>query len=53
MMDSYGITDEDKFAEAYDDEDVLYYTLADKVTTFLLDNAVATNTDASTESNAE
>ncbi|MBR1815625.1 MAG: trigger factor [Lachnospiraceae bacterium] len=49
IMDSYGITDEDAFAEIYTNEEVIYYTLADKVAEFLVENAVptvATGTDA-------
>lgn len=47
MMDSYGMTDEDDFAEIYSDEDIMYYTLADKVANFVVENAVsATDTDA-------
>ena len=49
MMDSYNMTDEDAFAEIYSEEDVLYYTLADKVAAFVVENAVpgeATGTDA-------
>ncbi|MBQ9609158.1 MAG: trigger factor [Lachnospiraceae bacterium] len=48
IMDSYGITDEDELSELYSNEDVIYYTLADKVADFLVDNAVpkaATETD--------
>ena len=49
IMDSYGITDEDALAEIYSNEEVVYYTLADKVAEFLVENAVptvATGTDA-------
>lgn len=50
MMESYGITDEEEFSEYYSDEDIVYYTLADKVVDFLLENGTptqATDTDAS------
>lgn len=49
MMESYGITDEEEFSEYYSDEDIVYYTLADKVVDFLLENGTptqATDTDA-------
>lgn len=49
MMESSNITDEDTFDEYYSEEDITYYTIADKVVEFLLENAVptvATDTDA-------
>lgn len=48
MIENSGV-DEDKFDEYYSDEDVTYYTIADKVVDFLLENGVptvATDTDA-------
>ncbi len=47
MMESYGITDEDEFAEYYTDEDVAYYALAENVVDFLLENG--TPVEATTE----
>lgn len=47
MMENYGITDEKEFDKYYDAEDIAYYTIADKVVNFLLENGTpATNTDA-------
>ncbi len=47
LMDNYGITDEDKFKELYSEDDLIFYTLEDKVTDFLLENATpASTTDA-------
>lgn len=47
LMDNYGITDEDKFKELYSEDDLIFYTLEDKVTDFLLENATpASATDA-------
>lgn len=49
MMEETGITDEETFDENYTSEDVAYYTLAEKVVDFLLENAKpieATSTDA-------
>ena len=48
LMDTYGV-DEATIAEHYSDEDVVYYTLAEKVVDFLLENGTpveATETDA-------
>lgn len=50
MLASSGLSSEDEFDKYYDEEDVTYYTLAEKVIDFLLDNGVpttATDTDAS------
>lgn len=47
MMDAYGTTDEDEFEKMYSDEDVIYYALQEKVTSFILENASpASATDA-------
>ena len=49
MMETLGITDEATFNDSYSSEDVAYYTLAEKVVDFLLENATpvqATATDA-------
>lgn len=49
MMDDYGILDEKKFDENFTAEDIVYYTLAEKVIDFLLENGTpveATSTDA-------
>ncbi len=49
MMESSNITDEDEFDKRFSEEDITYYTIADKVVNFLLENAapiVATDTDA-------
>lgn len=49
MMEELGITSEESFDENYSAEDLAYYTLAEKVVTYLLDNATpvqATSTDA-------
>lgn len=49
MMENYNITDEKEFDKYYDAEDVTYYTIADKVVNFLLENGTpmkATDTDA-------
>lgn len=51
MMEENGITDEKKFDEVYSNEDVVFFTLADNVANFLLENGTpiqATDTDAST-----
>lgn len=55
MMTNSNITDEDEFDKYYSEEDITYYTIADKVVDFLLENAVptvATDTDA-TEAETE
>lgn len=55
MLESSGLSSEDEFDKYYDEEDITYYTLAEKVIDFLLDNGVpttATDTDA-TASDAE
>ncbi len=55
MMESSNITDEDEFDERFSEEDVTYYTIADKVVDFLLENAtptVATETDAAEDTDA-
>ena len=52
MLTSSGLTSEADFDKYYTDEDVVYYTLAEKVVDFLLDNGVptvATDTDAESE----
>ncbi len=52
MLTSSGLTSEADFDKYYTDEDVAYYTLAEKVVDFLLDNGVptvATDTDAESE----
>lgn len=49
MMENYSITDEKEFDKYYDDEDIAYYAIAEKVVNFLLENGtptVATDTDA-------
>lgn len=49
MMENYGITDEKEFDKYYDAEDIAYYTIAEKVVNFLLENGTplkATDTDA-------
>ncbi|MBQ9278418.1 MAG: trigger factor [Lachnospiraceae bacterium] len=47
LMDSYGITDEDDLNDMYNEDDIIFYTLEEKVTDFLIENAVpATATDA-------
>lgn len=49
MMEETGITDEETFDENYSSEDVAYYTLAEKVVNYLMENAKpiqATATDA-------
>ncbi|MGN0152727.1 MAG: trigger factor [Wujia sp.] len=56
MMDSTGVSDEDEFGKYYTDEDVMYYTIADKVMDFLLENGTpttATETDAASGTDAE
>ncbi len=49
MMERAGYTDEAEFDKIYDDEDLMYYTIADKVVDFLLANGVASSTDATAE----
>lgn len=50
MLANSGLSSEDEFDKYYDDEDVTYYTLADKVVDFLLENGVpATATDSDAE----
>lgn len=49
MIINTGLTGEGEFDKTYSEEDVLYYTLSDKVSDFLLENStsvVATTTDA-------
>ena len=52
IMDSYGFTDEDELSDIYTNDEVIYYTLADKVADFLVDHSkpmTSTDTDAATE----
>lgn len=51
MMETLGITDEKAFDESYTAQDVAYYTLADKVVNFLLENG--TPVDSTTEATPE
>lgn len=44
MMDTLGVTDEATFSASYTDEDVAYYTLAEKVVEFLLENGTPVQT---------
>lgn len=49
MIINTGLTDEGEFDKTYSEEDILYYTLSDKVSNFLLENgvpSVSTQTDA-------
>ncbi len=48
MMEKTGITDEDTFNDTYTSEDVAYYTLADKVVEYLLENGIPVTTEAET-----
>lgn len=45
MIDDFGYTEE-AIKENFSEDDLIYYTLADKVSDWLLENAVATETDA-------
>lgn len=51
LINTYSV-DEEKLAEYYDDEDIVYYALAEKVVNFLLENGTpveATDTDAASD----